>query len=101
MGKWQVGGQSNAEIDFSVITLLVFSHQAFAGQGFIVTGERADLTQPCAPLGSFAPVEHQSPSPVQQEHLAPMLATHIETTALSAPQDTIVKVGHNWHVRQL
>lgn len=84
-------------MDFSVNTLFVFSHQAIAGQGFIATGEQADLMQLCAPLGSFAPMEHQSPSPVLQEHLAPMLATHIKTTALSAPQDIIVKVGHNWH----
>lgn len=57
--------------------------------------------QLCVPLGSFAPVEHQPPSPVLQEHLALMLATHIKATALFAPQDIIAKVGHKWHTATL
>lgn len=80
-----------------LLPCLFFPHQGTVGQGFIATREQADLMQPCAPLGSIAPVEHHSPSPVLQERLAPMLATHIKTAALSAPQDIIVKVGHNWH----
>lgn len=57
-----------------------------------MTGERADQTELCALLGSFAPVEHPTPSLVPLERLALTLATRIETTALSALQGIFVKV---------
>ncbi|KAM7413317.1 hypothetical protein PAMA_020621 [Pampus argenteus] len=61
------------------------------GKGFIVPGALAEQTRLCAQLVSSAPVEHQSPCPVLQGHLAPEQATRTRTTAPPVPLDTTVR----------
>lgn len=69
--------------------------QVIVGQGFIVTGALAEQTRHCAQLVSSAPVEHQSPCPVLQGHIALEQETHTRTTAPPVPPDTTVKVSSN------
>lgn len=87
----------NLKVKVNVLHLNVFLSfflfQVIAGQGFIVTGDLAEQMRLCAQLGSSAPVEHECPCLVLQEHLALKWATHIKTTAQPAPMDTTVKVG--------
>lgn len=73
---------------------LIFVPKEIAWQGFTVTGDPAEQMRLCAQLGFSAPVEHQSPCLVLQEHSALKQATCIKTTAPPVLLDTTVMVGN-------